>query len=93
MRLGLAADALDGGDVGPMAGAEKHGAGGDRSVDELLLRRIPRGHDDIAVSGVTIGTIVLCSLQAGNVSYEGDERVRKARPRGIHKFTIDEDGW
>ena len=64
MRLGLAADALDGGDVGPVAGAEKHGAGGDRSVDELLLHRIPRGHDDIAVAGVTIGTIVLCSLQA-----------------------------
>ena len=41
MRLGLAADALDGGDVGPVAGAEKHKAGGDRPVDELLLRRIP----------------------------------------------------
>ena len=41
MRLGLAADALDGGDVGPVAGAEKHKAGGDRPVEELLLHRIP----------------------------------------------------
>ena len=63
MRLGLAADALDGGDVGPVARAEKHGAGGDRPVDELLLCWIPGGHDDIAGSGVTIGAVVLCSLQ------------------------------
>ena len=41
MRLGLAANALDGGDVGPVARAEEDGAGGDRPVDELLLRRIP----------------------------------------------------
>ena len=41
MRVGLAADSLNGGDVGPVARAEKHGAGGDRPVDELLLHRIP----------------------------------------------------
>ena len=41
MRLGLAADALDGGDVGPVAGAEKHTGSGDRPVEELLLCWIP----------------------------------------------------
>jgi len=92
MRLGLAADALDGGDVGPVAGSKQDRARGNHSMKELLLCWIPRGQDDIAGSGVTIGTIVLGSLQPGNISYEGDERVAKGRPGGIHKFTINEDG-
>ena len=109
MGLGLAADALDGGDVGPVAGSKQDRARGNHSMKELLLCWIPRGQDDIAGSGVTIGTIVLGSLQpwekenmepripdqmlkhqslTGNISYEGDERVAKERPGGIHKFTF-----
>ena len=87
MRLGLASNALDGGDVGPVAGAEKHSAGGDRPVEELLLRWIPGGHDDIAGSGVTKGAVVLGSFEADDISDKRNQGARGISVGGVDRFT------
>ena len=87
MRLGLASNALDGGDVGPVAGSEQDGARGNHSMKELLLRWTPRRHDDVAGSSVTIGAVVLRPFESNHISDERHQRVKRIGFAGINCFT------
>ena len=87
MGQGLGADALHGGDVGPVAGSKKDGARGDNSMKELLLRGTPGRHDDVAGSSVAIGAVVLRPFQPDHVSDERHQGATGINIAGIHRFT------
>ena len=85
--LCLVTNALDRGDVGPVAGAEQDGARGDRPVEKLLLRWIPGGHDHSAGSGAAIGAVVLRPFESNHISDERHQRVKRIGFAGINCFT------
>ena len=84
---GLRADALHGGDVGPVARSEQDGTRGDHSMKELLLRWTPRRHDDVAGSSVTIGAVILRPFEPDHISDERHQCAARISITGIYRFT------
>ena len=73
MGLRLGSDPFNCGYVGAMAGTKQHRGGRDCPVQELLLARLPGGHDHRASSRAAIVRVVLGSLQSNNIPDEGGQ--------------------